>query len=232
MFASKDNSIINEPLMARHARFMHAKAGKLFRAKYMTEFNQAHAAAILRPSHERRAMDVESAQSGAIIRELFIEEARRQINMILVRRFSKVLFVFYALVATGAVLSYGALWSRTEEMRIAYVQDRGYQSLTKREVITRAVKNKAADAKEGAKEKALATKDKLQAFMKARADRKEAERAASGAAPDNETLQPTKTEELKERAKDWFGAKKEQLQEVKKEYQQAGEKTGQEAPAK
>lgn len=227
MFAAKDNSILNEPLLARHARFMHDLASKRFREKSMSEFDQAHAAAVLRPSHVRRAMDVESAPKGAVIRELFIEEMRRQINLVLVGRFSKMMVLVYIGLVATVIAVYGVLWPQTEAMRVAYVQDRGYQTLTKGQAVVGAVKTKAGDAKEVAKDKAAATREKLGAYMKARSERKAAE---SGEEPP-QTMQPTKAEGAKERIGAWLKSKSEQAKAAKKEFDQAGKKEGQEPEA-
>lgn len=227
MFAYKDNSIPNEPLLARHARFMHGLASRRFRERTMGEFDQAHAAAVLRPSHVRRAMDVESAPKGAVIRELFIEEMRRQINMILVGRFSKMMVIVYAALLAAVIAVYGVLWTQTEAMRVAYVQDRGYQTLSKGQAVVGAAKNKAAGISEGAKEKAAASKEKLAEYMKARSERK----AAEGGELPPQTMQPTKTDGAKERMGAWLKLKAEQAKAAKKEFDQAGEKERREPEA-
>lgn len=215
MFSPKDNSNLNEPLLSRHARFMHALASKSFREKRMAAFDQAHAAAVLRPSHVRRAMDVESASKGAVIRELFIEEIRRQINLIYVRRFSKLMLGVYAALAIATVASYGALWAKTDELRVAYVRDRGYQVITK----TEAIKAKASAAADGVKERAVETKSKLAAYLKARAETK----ASEGDAEEPKTIQPTKTDALKQRLGDWISKKAEQAKAEKEAFDRAGQ---------
>ena len=218
MLSPKDNTNLNEPLLSRHARFMHALASKGFRAGYMADFDQAHAAAVLRPSHLRRAMDVEAASKGAVIRELFIEEMRRQINLIYVRRFSKLMLGVYAALAIATIVTYGALWSKTDELRVAYVRDRGYQVMSK----TQAVKAKAAAIAEGAKEKAAETKGKLAAYMKARAESK----AAEGDGEEPKTIQPTKTDVLKQRLGAWINKKAEQAKAEKEAFDRAGQTAG------
>ncbi len=80
MLADKDSSIINEPLLARHARYMHTLARKAFRTKHMQDFNQVQAAAVLRSAHERRATDVKSLGGPELMRDIAMEDIRRSIH--------------------------------------------------------------------------------------------------------------------------------------------------------
>lgn len=160
MLADKDSSIINEPLLARHARYMHTLARKAFRTKHMRDFNQVQAAAVLRSAHERRATDVKSLGGPELMRDIAMEDIRRSIHNTYVSRCSVVLVVAFLVALFGSYSAYSWAWNNSDDLKTKFAQLRGYEQPEEPKTLRAKAASKLSQAKSAAQEKYESWKDK------------------------------------------------------------------------
>lgn len=128
MLADRNSTIINEPLLARHARHMHQFAQAVVRKTFMSGFDPHVATDILTAAHKRRSMDVTLMPRSELTREIAIEEMRREINVTIANRISKVLLLVLACVVFLVITLYGFLWDQSDHLKGVYLQARGMGS--------------------------------------------------------------------------------------------------------
>ena len=128
MLADRNSTIINEPLLARHARHMHQFAQAVVRKTFMSGFDPHVATDILTAAHKRRSMDVTLMPRSELTREIAIEEMRREINVTFANRISKVLLLVLACVMFLVITLYGFLWDQSDHLKGVYLQARGMGS--------------------------------------------------------------------------------------------------------
>lgn len=178
MLADKQSALVNEPLLSRHARYMHALAQRAVRATFMKDFDPVVAADILTPAHKRRALDVTSMPRSELTREIAIEEMRRDINIAFANRVSKVLMATAIGIAVVTFLAYGLLWANSDALRATFLEARGFKEQTPREVVIERSKETLSKGAETMRRMREAVRRKLEEM-----DRKSAPAAPTSQAP-------------------------------------------------
>ncbi|CAM8621119.1 hypothetical protein MCEMSHM24_02424 [Comamonadaceae bacterium] len=213
MFAQSTPSIKNEPLLARHARWVHSVCGKYFRQWFMRGFNQTHAVEILTPAHVRRSMDVAQIGGADLTRQLAMEDMRRSIHNVYVGRASTVLVCAAIVMVAGTLAAYGLVWNDLAKWKQFYVSERFGTAVAPTSPVDKA------------KAVLVEQKGRLARFQQYRKEKAAAEAPQGGAS--SETAQPTRTEEVVEKLSAWARIKaaiwKDKAKQIQNDYRKAND---------
>lgn len=145
MLAAKDITNRNEPLLARHARWVHQKHRRAFRLAHLKGMHPEQAVAVLKPTHERRAREVGNESSADILNDLAIEDMRRAIHQAYLARCTKVLMLAAAIAVAGVYIGVVQMSRHTDDLKHVYIVARGLPDVTDGAVV-RDVATKAGQA--------------------------------------------------------------------------------------